>query len=90
MTEKPLYNDHPYEEVKAQMREQIARGADVYQKFTCSGCGQRLGMDDANMIFTHGTCDQCSTITDIKSKGCNFLMMMPGRSSKRNLTEVKS
>lgn len=46
----------------------------TYQKFTCDGCGTRLTMPEANVWYQTGTCDQCSTVTDIAKKGCGFVL----------------
>lgn len=68
--------DFPFEEV-VKKAEQLAReGADVYQKFTCDGCGQRLTIDIPNHFYETGSCDKCPAVTDIKAKGCNYLVHM--------------
>lgn len=74
MTEQ--YTDFPFDEVTKKAEEIISRGHDVYQKFTCAGCGQRLGMETPNHFYKTGTCDNCSTVTDIEKQGCNFMVHM--------------
>jgi hypothetical protein len=71
--------DHPFDSVLRKAGKLIEEGATVYQKFTCAGCGQRLGMDEPNTFHTKGSCDQCSTITDIKKQGCNFMAVFGGK-----------
>ncbi|RPH72699.1 MAG: hypothetical protein EHM78_02010 [Myxococcaceae bacterium] len=66
--------NHPFDEVVIAANDAIARGADVYQKFSCAGCGQRLTMSEANTFFETGSCDKCGVVTDIKKDGCNFLV----------------
>jgi hypothetical protein len=72
MTTPP--KDFPWNDVLAKAAPHIANGAKVYQKFTCDGCGQRLTMETPNVFHETGTCDQCPTITNIKAKGCNFML----------------
>jgi Zn finger protein HypA/HybF involved in hydrogenase expression len=69
------YLDHPFDEVAATAQEKIAEGATVYQKFTCAKCGQRLTIEEPNVFFTEGHCDKCGAITDIKKRGCNYLII---------------
>jgi len=68
--------DHPFDEVVASANEQIARGATVYQKFTCGNCGNRLTMDIPNTFYESGTCDKCGHTTDIRSAGHNYLLVV--------------
>ncbi len=67
--------DGPFDQVVAQANVQIKRGATVFQKFTCAGCGKRLAMDVPNVFYTEGTCDACGALTDIKARGCGFLLL---------------
>jgi hypothetical protein len=71
MSESSL--NHPFEEVLASANEVIERGGTVYQKFSCSNCGQRLTMDVPNTFYPEGNCDQCGHVTNIRETGCNFL-----------------
>jgi hypothetical protein len=68
--------DHDFHAVVRSAAEKIAAGATVYQKFTCSSCGNRLTMDVPNTFFTHGTCDKCDHETNIEEAGHNYLMVM--------------
>lgn len=78
-----MKTNFPFDDVvkKATDVQQRARrdgtSAAFYQKFTCSGCGQRLGMDEPNKFFTHGTCDRCPALTDIRKDGCNYVLIVP-------------
>lgn len=65
--------DYPFDDVVKNATAQINEGAKVYQKFTCVGCGARLGLDEPNVFHTKGTCDQCDAVTDIRKQGCNFM-----------------
>ena len=66
--------DFPWHEVAKKAEALAKSGVDVYQKFTCSGCGQRLTMDVPNHFYEEGTCDKCPAVTDIKKQGCNFMI----------------
>lgn len=72
---KPTYKDYPFSEIAEAMPLRIREGFDFYQKFTCTGCGQRLTMPDKNVLFESGTCDKCDHITDIKARGCNYMLV---------------
>lgn len=67
--------NHPFYEVVGKATDLIKRGATVYQKFTCGGCGNRLTMDVANTFYKTGTCDNCEYVTNIEEAGCNYLIM---------------
>jgi hypothetical protein len=72
------YNDYPLDEIIAEINRKSAQmpKAKFYQKFTCAGCGSRLTMPDANTFHPAGACDKCSVITNIRSQGCNYLVVM--------------
>jgi Fe2+ or Zn2+ uptake regulation protein len=69
------YNDYPFFEMAATASELIKDGWDVFQKYTCDHCGSRQTMDDANIFHTHGKCEECGKITDIKQRGCNYMLI---------------
>lgn len=69
------YKDYPFDVITAKVQELAAQGHRCYQKFSCDKCGNRLGMEEANKFYTQGSCDKCGHITDIKKKGCNFMMV---------------
>jgi predicted RNA-binding Zn-ribbon protein involved in translation (DUF1610 family) len=68
--------DFPFEEIADRVDGLIGEGATVYQKFTCVGCGQRLTMEEPNVLYTQGECDRCGAVTDLKAQGCNYLLVM--------------
>jgi len=74
--------DHPFDTIIASATEQIEAGATVYQKFTCAGCGNRLGMGEPNVFHTKGSCDKCDAITDIRKQGCNFMAVFEGKTCR--------
>jgi hypothetical protein len=77
------YNDYPFYEVAEKAGELIRAGADVYQKFTCQKCGNRLTMEEPNIFYREGSCDNCGHITDIEKTGCNYLVHL-GVGTTRN------
>jgi hypothetical protein len=72
---KPKYNDYPIEQCAEKAEQYIRNGARIYQKFTCEKCGQRLTMDEPNVFYETGDCDQCGHVTDIRKNGCNYMMV---------------
>lgn len=77
--------DHPFDSVVRQAQAEIAKGNWVCQKFTCSKCGNRLTINEANVFHSHGHCDACGHVTNVLATGCNFLLLVPG---KRPLEEL--
>jgi hypothetical protein len=73
-------NLHPWDAVIENVRNKLAEspGAMFFQQYNCSGCGSKLTMDEANKFYTHGSCDRCPTITDIRKDGCNFMIVLGG------------
>ena len=59
-------------------KEVYPLGGQTLQKFTCAGCGQRLTIDVPNTWYEQGTCDRCKTTTNIKARGCNFMVIFGG------------
>ena len=71
--------DYPFEEVVMDAMKMTERNCDVYQKFTCVGCGQRLTMEEPNRFYETGTCDKCPAVTDIRKMGCNYILHIKPR-----------
>jgi hypothetical protein len=67
-------NDHPFEVIAEAVKAHALAGRECFQKFTCAKCGQRLTMEDPNVLYTKGHCDKCGHMTDIKAQGCNYLL----------------
>lgn len=67
--------DHPLEDVVKAAEAQAANGHSCFQKFTCEKCGSRQTMETPNVFYTSGSCEECGHVTDIKKKGCNFIMI---------------
>ena len=65
--------DYPLDEVVKGAQARIDVGFNVYQKFTCTGCGARQTIDEANKFYTSGKCEECGTVTNIRVHGCNYM-----------------
>jgi hypothetical protein len=69
--------DYPFDEVVDEAARLVMRGFTVFQKFSCQQCRQRLTVDTPNSFHPTGSCEQCGALTDIKARGCNFLLVAP-------------
>jgi hypothetical protein len=67
--------DYPWDDVVNNAVDMILRGFTIYQKFTCVGCGARQTMDVPNTMYEMGTCEACGATTNIRKRGCNFLLI---------------
>ena len=67
--------DHPFWDVAASAYAKMLDGATVHQKWTCEHCGARQTMETPNAFYKSGTCEECSRVTDIESRGCNFMLV---------------
>lgn len=73
---KPKFENFPFKEVIRQVDLIIGKGeAEVYQKFTCAGCGQRLTIDVPDTFYKEGKCDKCDATTNIEKDGCNYMLI---------------
>lgn len=68
--------DFPFLEVAAQANEHVAHGRDIYQKFTCAKCGSRQMIEEPNRLYERATCEECKYETNIKEKGCNYMLII--------------
>ena len=53
----------------AMAQDRIDKGWDVYQKFTCHNCGARQTMDEPNIFYVRGTCEECGHTSPIEVAG---------------------
>lgn len=77
MAQRPLeltYHDFPFAEVVEEADKLIKAGATVWQKFTCQQCQARQTMETPNVFHELGTCEVCGALTNIRERGCNYLM----------------
>lgn len=75
MTAEVRYNDYPLAECCATAEKLVARGALCFQKFTCEECGSRQTIDEPNKFYVSGRCEECSHVTDIAARGCNYVVI---------------
>lgn len=71
-------NLYPFNDVLKQADAAIAKGAQAFQQFTCSGCGAKQTMEEPDTFYTSGKCEECGHITDIRTDGCNFMVIAGG------------
>jgi hypothetical protein len=71
--------DFPLSEILREAERLINAGVDVYQKFTCQNCGERLAMEEPNVFYKSGRCDKCGHITNIEKTGCNYMFVWTGK-----------
>lgn len=69
-------SDYPMMDCVKTADDLIKKGHQVFQKFTCEMCGSRQTIDEPNVFYTSGTCEECKHTTDIEKKGCNYLAIM--------------
>lgn len=67
-------NDYPIEVCAAKAAPFVARGHSFFQKFTCEQCGSRQMMEEENVWFETGRCEECGHITSIRDRGCNYAL----------------
>lgn len=53
----------------------VHKGATVYQKWTCDSCGERVTANNPNSFTTLGLHEDCGHVTDIKAKGCGYMLI---------------
>lgn len=70
--------DHPFAEIVEAVDRHVSQGRKCFQKFTCAKCKQRLTMEEPNILYKAGHCDNCGHVTDIEKQGCNYLMHIEG------------
>src|SRR5262245_57369569 len=66
----------PWNDVTARAKVRIAGGAQVFQQWVCARCGSKQTMPDPNHFYQFGICEECNHITDIKSRGCNYCVIL--------------
>ena len=73
--------DKPIKDCAEIANQWIANGYNIYQKFSCPKCGERLTMNEPNIFYELGVCDHCGH--ESKITHCGFLattMLTGGRS----------
>lgn len=73
------YDDGNFYEVAQEAERHIAQGNIVFQKWTCSFCGERISMSIPNRFFKKGKHEDCkidaNSDTDLIQQGCNYLLV---------------
>jgi len=64
--------DFPFADVSRKAALLSSQGHDVFQKFTCVGCGRRVVGKVAGLFLDSGKCDRCGRVTDLSRNGCNY------------------
>lgn len=68
--------DFPFDEVIQKANKSVCDGHAVFQKFTCENCSNRLTIEEPNRFYETATCDKCHHETNIKERGCNYVLVM--------------
>jgi hypothetical protein len=71
-----MFRDYPFADCAIKAEALANAGHEVFQKFTCAGCGARLQIEEPNVFHKTGTCDKCRVVTDIEKQGCNYAVHM--------------
>lgn len=71
------HNDYPIEECATAMQPFLDAGCHFHQKFSCEKCGSRQTIAKADQWFATGACEECGHITDIRKRGCNYMLAGP-------------
>jgi len=64
--------DKPVEEIAVQADAQIQKGFTIWQKWTCAHCGSRQTMDEPNLLYRSGRCQNCDKVSVIAV--CGFML----------------
>lgn len=74
------HKDRPRAEIIKMANDVIERAAGrakVYFKFTCPGCGERLTLEEPNVLYEDGECVKCGQTHPIERAGFMLLITMP-------------
>jgi predicted nucleic acid-binding Zn ribbon protein len=52
---------------------------EIFQQFNCAACGVKQTIDDPNVLYTHGKCEDCGAVTNLRKYGCNYAVHFMGR-----------
>ena len=68
--------DYPLLDMAAEAAKHIDQGSTVWQKWTCSHCGSRQTMENPNVFYKSGHCEECGQVTIIEK--CGYTLLMGG------------
>lgn len=71
-------NLYDFDECAKEAEARMQQGFFVFQQFNCAHCGVKQTIDTPNVFHTHGTCEGCGKLTDIKQDGCNYMLIGRG------------
>ena len=67
---------HPWDDCVKALQDRIKDpGTHFLQQFNCAGCGAKQTMDDLDVLYETGTCQECGHLTNIKQNGMNYMLM---------------
>ena len=70
------FNDHAFWEVAAEAERLFHEGHTVFQKYTCTGCGERKTLTEPNRFFRNSGCDKCHVVSNIEQTGCTYMVII--------------
>jgi DNA-directed RNA polymerase subunit RPC12/RpoP len=65
---------HPFAKCVIDAKPLMDNGATVHQQFNCAKCGTKQTMEEPNIFYKTGRCEECGHITNIEKDGCNYLV----------------
>lgn len=68
--------DYPLLDMAAEAAKHIDQGSTVWQKWTCGHCGSRQTMENPNVFYKSGHCEECGQVTTIEK--CGYTLLMGG------------
>ena len=81
MKDKFGHPNHPLEECVKGANKFVAGGCQVYQKWTCAKCGDRVTAYNPNTFSEQCHHEDCGHITDIRLSGCNYMVVASGNAA---------
>jgi hypothetical protein len=73
--------DYPLMEMAVEANKHVESGATVWQKWTCRFCGSRQTMEQKNVFYTSGICEECGKTSTIEK--CGYMLLMETQPSKQ-------
>ena len=71
------HDDYPLDVIAKSCDLVIKRGGFILQKWTCEGCNRRITGNNVNVMVEQGHCQDCNHVTDLRRRGCNFMLLQP-------------
>lgn len=76
--------DYPLLDIAAEAAKHIDQGFTVWQKWTCGHCGSRQTMENPNVFYKSGRCEECGQVTIIEK--CGYTLLMGSQPANRSAT----